>query len=421
MALALSLAACLPGGSDDDDAAVQIEFTNPAGITEIQTPDIVVNITGKVSSEHEIEMVTWTNDRGGKGEANGTEQFATGNIVLQTGPNNIEITATDVLGGTNSKTLTVLREDPSAPNGGFSAGDTEMVAMYSYASDLSNAAPVDGASLKPGLVHFFLEPDSASIERGISQVRYDCCQGIAGPGQSTPDSPTVINPTAPWKMSVNLTSYQPGSTHRLRAYIVFNDGQQSNQESYDFTIAGAAVTNSAPVISGSPVRTATVGNQYNFRPVGQDADGDTMRFSIRNKPEWATFSETTGRLFGTPKANHVGTHGGIRISVSDGKASSSLPEFAIEVEAISLGTTTLQWSAPTERTDNTPLMNELAGYNLYYGQTSRDYANKIPINGAGVTTYVVENLSAGRWYFVVTAVDDAGIESNPSNEAMRSF
>ena len=63
----------------------------------------------------------------------------------------------------------------------------------------------------------------------------------------------------------------------------------------------------------------------------------------------------------------------------------------------------------------------LAGFHVYYGQTSRDYANKVTLDNAGLSRYVIDNLSSGRWYFVVTAFDSNGIESNPSEEGSKLF
>ena len=146
-----------------------------------------------------------------------------------------------------------------------------------------------------------------------------------------------------------------------------------------------------------------------------------MQFSIANKPAWSSFSSTTGRLFGTPSVDDVGRHDNIIISVSDGQESTALPAFAIDVEAVSAGSATLTWSIPTERMDNTPLDNELAGFNVYYGQASGDYSNKVVLDNSGLTTYMVDNLSNGQWYFIVTAFDSDGLESNPSNEGQKTF
>ena len=73
----------------------------------------------------------------------------------------------------------------------------------------------------------------------------------------------------------------------------------------------------------------TAGQAYNFQPTGNDADGDTLTFSIQNKPSWATFNTSTGRLSGTPAS--AGTFSNILIGVSDGQASASLSAFSIAV------------------------------------------------------------------------------------------
>lgn len=89
--------------------------------------------------------------------------------------------------------------------------------------------------------------------------------------------------------------------------------------------------NSAPSISGTPPVSATVGEAYSFTPTASDPDGDTLEFRIQNQPQWADFDSATGRLSGVPQLGSVGMHDQVRISVSDGQASSSLPNFGIEV------------------------------------------------------------------------------------------
>ena len=62
--------------------------------------------------------------------------------------------------------------------------------------------------------------------------------------------------------------------------------------------------NNPPQIVGTPVGTALVGQLYRFTPSATDADGDTLTFRIENRPDWATFSPSTGRLDG-----HAAEHG----------------------------------------------------------------------------------------------------------------
>ena len=77
---------------------------------------------------------------------------------------------------------------------------------------------------------------------------------------------------------------------------------------------------------------------------------------------------------------------------------------------MSSGSVTLSWQPPTQRTDGSPLTN-LAGYRIRYGTAPGNYPNTRQIANAGVTTAVIENLPAGTYYFVVTAYDTSGGES----------
>jgi Putative Ig domain len=417
--LVLSLAACLTDEKVNSESNVALRITGPTSASKIQTPDIVISISGTATSNAEIQTVSWKNDRGGKGNANGTNNWATGNIVLQVGTNVITITAQDENGDSTSNVLTVERENTTAP--GASSSNTDPVLMYSYNSNLSAAAPADRASILPKQVYLFVVPGSDWDSRGVAKMRIRCCKGQAGPGWGEDYFPTVVVPGAPWSSLFNMSGFAAGGTRRVRFSAEFGNGVRTDDQVITFTVAQSTSDgNIAPVISGKPEATATVGIQYNFRPTASDANGDTMLFSVKNKPSWALFESTTGRLHGTPTSNQVGSYDSIEISVSDGSITSRLPAFSITVEAFGDRTATLRWAAPTERTDNTVLTG-LAGFNLYYGQTTGDYGNKIAINNAGVATYVVENLSPGKWYFVITAIDNGGIESNPSNEVTRSL
>jgi hypothetical protein len=173
------------------------------------------------------------------------------------------------------------------------------------------------------------------------------------------------------------------------------------------------VTNTAPTISGTPATSAQVGTAYKFAPTATDADGNALTFSITGRPAWAAFDSATGALFGTPSAADVATYANIVISVSDGRATSRLPAFSITVQDYSFGSATLTWLPPTENIDDSAITN-LAGYRLYWGSQPGSYSKSVAIMSPGVTTYVVENLASGTYYFAATAVNAAGVESAPS-------
>jgi hypothetical protein len=91
-----------------------------------------------------------------------------------------------------------------------------------------------------------------------------------------------------------------------------------------------------PTISGTPASSDVAGSAYSFQPTASGPSGTTLSFSVQNLPSWASFSVASGRLSGTPSSTQSGTYGNIIISVSDGKASASLPAFSIQVTTASV-------------------------------------------------------------------------------------
>lgn len=108
-------------------------------------------------------------------------------------------------------------------------------------------------------------------------------------------------------------------------------GGGSGGDSQPETSQTVAASNTKPVITGTPTRQAVVGVAYEFLPEAIDADGDTLTFLIENRPEWATFSPSTGKLAGTPEADSKAVYAGIKISVTDGDESAALPLFDLSV------------------------------------------------------------------------------------------
>jgi hypothetical protein len=79
------------------------------------------------------------------------------------------------------------------------------------------------------------------------------------------------------------------------------------------------------------------------------------------------------------------------------------------------GAVTLNWTAPSENTDGTPL-TDLSGFDIHYGNKSGNYTQTITVSNPGLATYVVDNLTPGTYYFSVAAVNSHGTESPLSSE-----
>jgi hypothetical protein len=181
--------------------------------------------------------------------------------------------------------------------------------------------------------------------------------------------------------------------------------------------------NHAPTISGAAITSVTSGSAYNFVPAAADLDGDSLRFAISSKPAWATFDVATGRLWGVPASANLGSYEEIEISVTDGKASTKLPQFAIVVEA---GATTtrnvrVSWQPPTTNNDGSTL-TDLNGYRILYGTQPGVYTSSVTVSNPGLATYTIENLPSGKmYYFTMVAVNAGGAESDNSPEVVANL
>jgi len=154
------------------------------------------------------------------------------------------------------------------------------------------------------------------------------------------------------------------------------------------SVAEARTTNRSPIISGSPPVSVVAGQYYSFKPKASDPEGKALRFSIVNRPAWASFNFSTGRLFGTPGAKHVGQYIDIRIGVSDGRKRASLPAFAIDVrQAVTRYQVSLTVNGPGTVADsgNGISCNATCNYTFAAGRTLN--LTQQPAAGAHFTTW----------------------------------
>lgn len=178
--------------------------------------------------------------------------------------------------------------------------------------------------------------------------------------------------------------------------------------------------NNAPSISAAPVEAVETGEQYSLTPIAADPDGDTLAFSIQNRPAWAEFSTVTGALSGTPELQDAGTYADVIITVSDGQASAALQPFSIVVSEASSAEVTLSWDLPTVAADGKPL-GDLSSVEIHYGKKADVLSETIHIATPGISTYVVEGLESGTYYFAVRVRSTDGNFSTLSNVVSRKI
>lgn len=82
------------------------------------------------------------------------------------------------------------------------------------------------------------------------------------------------------------------------------------------------------------------------------------------------------------------------------------------------GSATLAWTPPTQNDDGSALTN-LAGYRIVYGTSPTALTQTVQVANPSASTYVVNGLASGTWYFGVRAYDSTGAESINSNVASK--
>jgi hypothetical protein len=275
------------------------------------------------------------------------------------------------------------------------------------ASQANRAPTISGSpatSVTAGSVYTFnpvgADPDGNSLTYSI---------------QNRPSWATFNQSTG--RLSGTPTAANVGTSARIT--ITVSDGNLTASLP-SFTIQVNAQSNRAPTISGSPLLSILVGLGYSFQPSASDPDGNTLTFSIQNRPSWATFDTTTGRLSGTPGLLDIATYGNIVISVSDGTATASLSPFSLSVLQTASGSATVAWTAPTTNTDGTPL-TDIASFRVVYGQESGALDRISNVTNPSATEHTVNNLSSGTWYFGVIVVNASGVESALSNVGSKTI
>lgn len=98
------------------------------------------------------------------------------------------------------------------------------------------------------------------------------------------------------------------------------------------------------------------------------------------------------------------------------------PNQLLALTCVTAGVTsvTLNWTAPTQNTDGSPLTN-LSGFTIYKGQTSGSLTQDSVVNSATTSTKTITGLAPGTWFFALDAFDATGTHSVITNEASKAL
>ncbi|PIN75630.1 hypothetical protein COV18_02170 [Candidatus Woesearchaeota archaeon CG10_big_fil_rev_8_21_14_0_10_37_12] len=150
-------------------------------------------------------------------------------------------------------------------------------------------------------------------------------------------------PTKPTGMTINpltgIITWIPTSTGFFNVTVSATDGGQPVLQLFTIHVQSQnTINNHPPVITSTPIRTATAGTQYLYVVLADDADGDTKTFNV-NGPSGMTIN-SLGVISWTPNNTQTGNHP-VSVSVTDGTDTAS-QTYTLTVQTQSQGSASWQ-------------------------------------------------------------------------------
>jgi hypothetical protein len=82
----------------------------------------------------------------------------------------------------------------------------------------------------------------------------------------------------------------------------------------------------------------------------------------------------------------------------------------------------LNWVAPSDRTDDTPLsLSEISGYKIYSGPSPTNLELIAEIADSDATSFDLSGIESGEYYFGIVVYDIYGLHSKISNRVVKNI
>ena len=212
----------------------------------------------------------------------------------------------------------------------------------------------------------------------------------------TGDAPPPPPPDSVFTLSASTLNVSEGQTATLKirrtetaeaASVDWQTEDTSATSGEDYTGVGRTTVFFAAGEAEQTIRVMTIDD-------ATSDDGETFNLRL--------LSPSSGASIGSPSS--------ATITISDDDVAPPPPT----------GIATLSWTPPTERIDGS-VLDDLAGYEVHFGQSETNLDRVIVLDNAGLSSYVVEELGSGTWYFAMTAVDGEGRRSALSMLGSKTF
>jgi hypothetical protein len=215
-----------------DTTPPTINITTPTSSPTYSTTATTVNLAGTASDDTGVTRVTWSNSRGGAGNASGTGSWSANDVPLQSGANLITVTAYDAAKNAGTATLTVtnltrvIGVSGNLAFGNVTVGDSasalltvtnsgtatltvsNIAAPAGFAANWSGTVPPGGFQS----VTVTFSPSAAIIYGGSLLVNSDATGGANSLGISgTGTLPVLVAGSGPPDSEVDIALGQPAT------------------------------------------------------------------------------------------------------------------------------------------------------------------------------------------------------------------
>ncbi len=114
---------------------------------------------------------------------------------------------------------------------------------------------------------------------------------------------------------------------------ISDDRGSKSVQTFIVEVSGTGPLNHDPVITSSPLASATVGVLYSYDAEANDQDNDPLTYTLIAEPSGMTIDSSTGLITWTPSSGDIGGHN-VKVSVVDGRGGQATQTFSLQVTEI---------------------------------------------------------------------------------------
>jgi len=197
-----------------------------------------------------------------------------------------------------------------------SDGKNETIQSYILFVEKVNSAPV--------VTSMPILSAAANVEYNYDVEAYDADGDILSYALATSPEGMTIN------QADGIIKWIPIETQLGANYVsvVVSDGELFAEQ--NFTIIVSNIQNNPPVITSTPIKTATQEVKYSYDVNAADSDNDVLTYALLKNPQGMNIDNATGLITWTPNATQVNSYD-VNVIVYDSKGASTLQWYVLTV------------------------------------------------------------------------------------------